>query len=263
MVAVWFPFFTSNSKIDLQIDCLRWALRSVPRTVLPWRVCLRNWCSFADDWVNLLLKARKVMLTNMLGRVGKAALQDLYTIYSIQMVMFCVWLFQSNGCNCVFSWPFEPLVICWKKSIKKQEQLYTANRWYQYFKPEILSAFVELNECVFLDVIDLYEKKGSPMPLHGLTIKGGVCLCSFFESTNFKELAYSAVCKCVCVPKNEYSVLNLVRLCLVPLCSWIIFHRPINLTWPRTTKDDLVDVIGTNALTCWRCFSPTTQAFDN
>ena len=88
-----------------------------------------------------------------------------------------------------------------EKHQKQEEQLYTANRWYQYFKPEILSAFVELNECVFLDVIGLYEKKGSPKPLHGLTIKGGGIPLQLFRKDKFQRIALQCrvwVCVCVC-----------------------------------------------------------------
>ena len=91
-----------------------------------------------------------------------------------------------------------------EKHQKQEEQLYTANRWYQYFKPEILSAFVELNECVFLDVIGLYEKKGSPKPLHGLTIKGGGYTSPAFSKGQISKNCLTVPCVSVCVCTQEW-----------------------------------------------------------
>lgn len=64
-------------------------------------------------------QARKVMLTNILGRVGKAALQD-FILFTV-----CKWscfVFDCFNPMDVIVWngPRKPLVICWNKRLKSK-----------------------------------------------------------------------------------------------------------------------------------------------
>lgn len=89
MVAVWFPS-SHPTLIDLQIDCLRWALRPVPGLCCDDVFVCEIDALLLTTGSTFYFEARKVMLTNMLGRVGKAALQDfiLFTAYKWSCFVF-------------------------------------------------------------------------------------------------------------------------------------------------------------------------------